>query len=557
MEPSIFLFLATFTAIAKSAALSKRQSVATCYGDKGPNLNDCDSLIALLGWTGTPTSKIEPDPSGGLTFYHDHHALNCEIGIAWNNPNNRLSIITSSLLPYINIIKDKCIVRSEAGGESDSVDDNWTVRVTNDPRYNPLTKHRRQAEGDTYSLEVLSRAIERPGFRQKVGPSLPSASSYTVTKGEANTISVGASFEISGGFFKVFVAGVSASFESSHTVENSQSTQINVDCIVAASPCKPLTSAVTTLPESSLTSSATEIVESTTTEISTVVETSVTETLPSTITDTTSSDTIIATLTTASADTTTLFTVDTSATETFTSSVVDTTSNELVSTTVITSSADTTTLFTTETTEQTTTPTLSETTTAEKTTATEAAGPTDFFIIAGPGQALGEKLESTTSPGSVVAFNIQLSRGGAFGPRRFVVDDTTGMLYNEGTPMCAVFDYLDKKRAKTSLCNNESRAYGISYIVCDQSPAPGDVLHCTAAKLDCWQTGPSSQRCQEAESDPLWNNQFFIEHITAGELAGESRLFFGVDNLADTYQTSYSTLEKVDLFVDFVGISAE
>ena len=49
-----------------------------------------------------------------------------------------------ALLPYINIIKDKCIVRSEAGG----ADDNWTVRVTNDPRYNPPTKYRRQAEGD-------------------------------------------------------------------------------------------------------------------------------------------------------------------------------------------------------------------------------------------------------------------------------------------------------------------------------------------------------------------------------------------------------------------------
>lgn len=91
---------------------------------------------------------VTPDPSGGLTFFRDHHALNCEIGIAWNDPNNRLSIITSSLLPYINIIKDKCIVRSEAGGQSNSVDDNWTVRVTNDARYNPPTKHRRQAEGD-------------------------------------------------------------------------------------------------------------------------------------------------------------------------------------------------------------------------------------------------------------------------------------------------------------------------------------------------------------------------------------------------------------------------
>ncbi|CEI65610.1 hypothetical protein FVEN_g8867 [Fusarium venenatum] len=206
MKLSTVLSSAIVAALAKGAALNKRQSVATCYGDQGPNLNDCDSLIALLGWTGTSTDQIEPDPSGGVSFFDDHHALNCEIGIGWNDPNNRLTITTSSLLPYINIIKDKCIIPSEAA------------------------KHRRQAEGDSFNLEVLSHAIERPGFRQKVGPSLPSGSSYTVTTGEANTVSVGASFEISGGFFEIFEAGASTSFENSHTVENSESTQINVDC---------------------------------------------------------------------------------------------------------------------------------------------------------------------------------------------------------------------------------------------------------------------------------------------------------------------------------------
>lgn len=183
MKPSTALSSALFAALAKGAALIKRQSVATCYGDQGPNLNDCkllehlyhpnrshwigDSLIALLGWTGTSTDQIEPgklfkknscsfktlltctvDPSGGISFFDDHHALNCEIGIGWNDPNNRLAITTSSLLPYINIIKDKCIVPSQAGGYSDSVDDNWTVRITNDPQYNPPSKQRRQAAGD-------------------------------------------------------------------------------------------------------------------------------------------------------------------------------------------------------------------------------------------------------------------------------------------------------------------------------------------------------------------------------------------------------------------------
>ncbi|GKU07922.1 hypothetical protein FLAG1_10425 [Fusarium langsethiae] len=230
MKLSTVLSSAIFAALTKGAALNKRQSVATCYCDQGPNLNDCDSLIALLGWAGTSTDQIEPDPSGGISFFDDHHALNCEIGIGWNDPNNRLTITTSSLLPYINIIKDKCIIPSQAGGYSDSIDDNWTVRITNDPQYNPPAKQRRQAEGDSFNLEVLSHAIERPGFRQKVGPSLPSGSSYTVTSGEANTVSVGASFEISGGFFEIFEAGASTSFKNSHTVENSESTQINVDC---------------------------------------------------------------------------------------------------------------------------------------------------------------------------------------------------------------------------------------------------------------------------------------------------------------------------------------
>jgi len=43
MKPSTVFYFATFAAIAKSAALNKRQSVATCYGDKGPNLKDCKS----------------------------------------------------------------------------------------------------------------------------------------------------------------------------------------------------------------------------------------------------------------------------------------------------------------------------------------------------------------------------------------------------------------------------------------------------------------------------------------------------------------------------------
>ena len=325
---------------------------------------------------------------------------------------------------------------------------------------------------------------------------------------------------------------------------------------VAASPCKPLTSAVTTVPESPLTSSTTELTESTTIETPATIETSVTETFTPTITDTTSSETIIATLTTASADTTTLLTVDTSATETLTSSVVDTPSNELTSATITASSADATTLYTTqtsaETTEETTTLALSETPTAEmSTTTTEATEPTGFFIIAGEGPTLGKKLQSSKALGSVVLFNPD--RGSQFEARRFTVDDSTGVLTNEGTPMCAFFNPWAKDRARVSLCDQESHEYGTSYFICDRSPGSGDILHCTAVKLDCWQTGPSNQRCQVAEEDQLWNNQFFIQRIPGDE---ESYLLFGQDNLSETSTSESSTIEKVDLFVNVAMVSA-
>lgn len=330
--------------------------------------------------------------------------------------------------------------------------------------------------------------------------------------------------------------------------------------LVAASPCKPLISAVTTLPESSLTLSTTEAIEQTNIEASssTAIQTSVTEAFTSTIIDTTSADAASTTLTTSPADSTAYFTVETSATETFTS--VDTTSNDLPSTTIITSSTDATTLFTTETsaetTEQTVIVTLSETTTAEmSTTTTEAAEPTVFFIVAGRGPALGQKLQSSRVPGSVVSFNPK--RGSRFEARRFTVDDSTGVLTNEGTPMCAFFNAWDRDRAKVSLCNQESHIGGASYIICDRSPSSGDVLHCTAVKLNCRQTGPgSSQECEEAEQDPLWNNQFFIQRSIGVDSDDESTLLFGQDNLSETFTSPYSTIKKVDLFVNVAMVSA-
>ncbi|KAH7198342.1 uncharacterized protein B0J16DRAFT_330270 [Fusarium flagelliforme] len=288
--------------------------------------------------------------------------------------------------------------------------------------------------------------------------------------------------------------------------------------VVAASPCKPLTSAVTTVPETSLT---TEVIESTAIETSAAIETSVTETFTSTIVDTTGSDAVSTTLTTSSAETTTLLTTETSA----------------------------------EITGATTTIAPSVTTTAEmSTTTTGAAEPTGFFIIAGEGPALGQKLQSSEDYGSIVSFNP--TRSSRFQPRRFTVDDSTGILTNEGTPMCASFNAWDKNRAKVTPCIYENRAGGGSYITCDKSPSSGDVLHCTAIKLNCWQIGPgSSQACEEVE-DPLWNNQFFIQRNTGVDSDNESTLLFGQDNLSETFTSPYSTIEKVDLFVNVAMISA-
>jgi len=122
--------------------------------------------------------------------------------------------------------------------------------------------------------------------------------------------------------------------------------------------------------------------------------------------------------------------------------------------------------------------------------------------------------------------------------------------------MCASFNAWDKNRAKVTLCIYENRAGGGSYITCDKSPSSGDVLHCTAVKLNCWQTGPgSSQACEEVE-DPLWNNQFFIQRNTGANFDGESILLFGQDNLAETFTSEFSTIEKVDLFVNVATVSA-
>jgi hypothetical protein len=85
-----------------------------------------------------------------VTFFQAEHTLDCEFVISWTDVNNVLSIKTSSLAPYIGIVKEKCDIPSQAGGYSYSVEDNWSIPVNNDPRHDPpdnLNVIKRQAEG--------------------------------------------------------------------------------------------------------------------------------------------------------------------------------------------------------------------------------------------------------------------------------------------------------------------------------------------------------------------------------------------------------------------------
>ncbi|SPJ82327.1 uncharacterized protein FTOL_09732 [Fusarium torulosum] len=277
---------------------------------------------------------------------------------------------------------------------------------------------------------------------------------------------------------------------------------------VVAGPCKPLASTY------SLASSATEISSSSTaesiaTETSTSTESLVSETVTSTVIAATTTDFSSTLSTTAtSADTTTLYTTETSAD-----------SNVL-----------------------TTTLTLSETTAAETTTATSEAPaePTGFFIVAGPGAALGKKLETSEFPGGPTIFNAD--RADVFEPRRFVLDDSTGRLQRNGLSLCANFSPDSTNTATITQCDTESYYYGTSYLTCGQSAAPGSTLRCSSAKLDCVPHGPSGQRCTEVtEPGPAWNGQFYID--TSDD--GESYLSVGADNLGGRYS-------PVDLYVNFV-----
>ncbi|KAK2684105.1 hypothetical protein RAB80_002051 [Fusarium oxysporum f. sp. vasinfectum] len=262
--------------------------------------------------------------------------------------------------------------------------------------------------------------------------------------------------------------------------------------LVAASPCKPLTSGSTAV-SATFSSSATEI-------SSTFADTETTDATISaseTSSQATSGTALFTSVT--SADATTTVTTETSAAET----------SAVTTTTVETSTAMTT------------------------TTTSEEPGPTDHLLIAGQGSAQGLPLKTTKQNGDYMIFG---ERSSSWTIGRFVVDPTTGYLTRDGIPVCAKYHYMDR-RASLTLCSTEYNLYGTARLTCARNPAAGTALQCSAVKLDCVSSGPGdNQRCS-VSTEANWT-KFFIS------VSSDYTVYLGADDLAVSY------LASVDIFVD-------
>ncbi|KAI1029179.1 hypothetical protein LB503_013328 [Fusarium chuoi] len=300
--------------------------------------------------------------------------------------------------------------------------------------------------------------------------------------------------------------------------------------LVAASPCKPLTSGSTAV-SATFSSSATEIsstfaesatstVETLTTETSTGVESETSTAIDTTVTE---ASTFVGSVTTETTDATisaseassqatsdsTLFTSVTSA---------DATTTE---TTAVQTSAATTTTFETSTTAMATT------------TTSEEPAPTDHLLIAGQGAAQGLPLKSTNTNGDYIIFGDRSSR---WTVGRFVIDDTTGYLTRDGIPVCAKYRYMDRSAALTP-CSTEYYQYGTARLTCARNPAAGTALQCSAVKLDCVANGPGDSQSCTVSTEAHWT-KFFIS------TSSEYTVYLGADDLAVSYRV------PVDIYVD-------
>ncbi|KAF5577869.1 hypothetical protein FPCIR_11852 [Fusarium pseudocircinatum] len=277
---------------------------------------------------------------------------------------------------------------------------------------------------------------------------------------------------------------------------------------VAASPCKPLTSA-SIVSSTALTSSVAEptvstSVESAVTETSTSAESLMTDTLASTAVDSTVTDLTTTALTATSADSTTLFTSETSAATTDFSS----------------------------------TETAADTTTADATTTTSDAPPviTNFAIVAGSGPS-ANKLKSDNSFGTPLYFGSSVT----FPAQHYNIDAATGQIKAGAMSLCAWFTHSVTNYAYITACNsdNENLSLGVVYLTC-QAPTEGSALQCSVPVLSCTQLGGGVQNCA-ATTDRL-------SHFT---MQGDTGL---LNIVADGFTGINQT--PVDLVVDQAAVAA-
>ncbi|RKK66069.1 hypothetical protein BFJ69_g15741 [Fusarium oxysporum] len=312
--------------------------------------------------------------------------------------------------------------------------------------------------------------------------------------------------------------------------------------LVAASPCKPLTSGSTAV-SATFSSSATEIsstfaesatstVETLATETSTVIESGTSTAIDTTATE---ASTFVGSTSTETTDATISASETSSQATSGTALFTSVTSADATTTgTTETSTAETSTAETSTAETSAATTTTVETSTAMTTTTTsEEPGPTDHLLIAGQGSAQGLPLKTTKQNGDYMIFG---ERSSSWTVGRFVVDPTTGYLTRDGIPVCAKYHYMDR-RASLTLCSTEYNLYGTARLTCARNPAAGTALQCSAVKLDCVSSGPGdNQRCS-VSTEANWT-KFFIS------VSSDYTVYLGADDLAVSY------LASVDIFVD-------
>ncbi|KAG5759171.1 hypothetical protein H9Q72_012704 [Fusarium xylarioides] len=281
--------------------------------------------------------------------------------------------------------------------------------------------------------------------------------------------------------------------------------------LVAASPCKPPSSTV----------------------VSEVISSSVTTSVSSTLIESASS-TLGSTTNTAEIDVADPSTAIGSTSTDYTQVSVSTTESLAEPTSTATTSETTASFDTT------TEASSVETTNAVTTTTTsEEAVPTGFFLVAGEGPALGGKVKSNGDSFDPMVFG---DRGSTFNPARFLVDEITGELQQDGVTVCA-FQQVGSPYALITRCEDRNLDTGSVPLNCAQFEGPGTSIRCSAVKLDCWPTGPGSKQACSRSMDPDWDTFFITD-------TGDNVWYLSSGTLQNDFMT------RVEVFVDHVEVSA-